>query len=85
MAPRTMKSISLKLPDELHDRLVKAANEKKLSKSEVLRAAIESYLLQANGRKRLTMWDLVGDLGGSLKDGPPDLATYPKYMEGFGR
>ena len=85
MAPRTMKSISLKLPDELHDRLVKAANEKKLSKSDVLRAAIESYLLQANGHKRLTMWDLVGDLAGSLKGGPPDLATNPKYMEGFGR
>ena len=25
------------------------------------------------------------DLAGSVKDGPPDLSTAPKYLEGFGR
>jgi metal-responsive CopG/Arc/MetJ family transcriptional regulator len=80
-----MKTISLKLSDQLHDRVVRAAKDKKTTKSEILRIAVENYLAQRNGQKRLTMRDLIGDLAGCLKGGPPDLATNPRHMEGFGR
>jgi hypothetical protein len=80
-----MKTISLKLSDQLHDRLVRAAKDNKITKSEILRIAAEDYLAGRNGQKRLTMWDLVGDLAGCVKGAPPDLATNPKHMEGFGR
>jgi metal-responsive CopG/Arc/MetJ family transcriptional regulator len=80
-----MKTISLKLSDQLHDRLVRVAKDKNITKSEILRIAVEEYLAGRNGEKRLTMRDLVGDLAGCLKGGPPDLATNPKHMEGFGR
>jgi predicted DNA-binding antitoxin AbrB/MazE fold protein len=34
-----------------------------------------------------TLFDLLNEAGwiGSIKDGPPDLSTNPKYMEGFGK
>ncbi len=80
-----MKTISLKLPEALHERLLKIAKHQKLSKSDVLRAAIESYLMQSNGHKRLTVDDLIGDLAGCVEGGPSDLASNPEHLEGFGR
>lgn len=34
-----------------------------------------------------TLYDLLNEAGwiGAIKDGPPDLSTNPKYMEGFGK
>jgi hypothetical protein len=78
-----MKSVSFKLPDSLHRRLTKAAKDRRVYQSQILRNALEAYLKQ-NGGKRPTMRDLAGDLIGKF-EGPPDLATNPKYMEGFGR
>jgi hypothetical protein len=79
-----MKSVSFKLPDSLHRRLTRAAKDRRVHQSQILRNALEAYLLQPNGRQRLTMRDLIGDLIG-IGEGPSDLATNPKYMEGFGR
>lgn len=41
----------------------------------------------AAGDEELSAYDVAQQLGiiGCIKDGPPDLATNPKYMEGFGR
>jgi hypothetical protein len=80
-----MKSVSFKLPDSLHRRLTKAAKDHRVHQSQILRNALEAYLIGPKGQKRPTMWDLVGDLAGCLKGGPTDLATNPKHMEGFGR
>jgi hypothetical protein len=33
---------------------------------------------------KATCYDLASDLAGSLKGLPRDLATNPKYLEGFG-
>ena len=69
---------------DLHAKLTRAAKDRKAPKSEIIRDALESYF--ANGKKnpRLSCLDLAGDLVGSV-DGPVDLATNPKYMEGFGQ
>jgi predicted DNA-binding antitoxin AbrB/MazE fold protein len=34
-----------------------------------------------------TLFDVLNEVGwiGSIKDGPSDLSTNPKYMEGFGK
>jgi predicted DNA-binding antitoxin AbrB/MazE fold protein len=34
-----------------------------------------------------TLFDILNEVGlvGSIKDGPADLSTNPKYMEGFGK
>ena len=79
-----MKSISLKLPDPLHAQLERLAQERGAAKSDVIRDALEAYLAGPKSGTRLTCLDLAGDLAG-IVDGPPDLATNPKYMRGFGK
>jgi metal-responsive CopG/Arc/MetJ family transcriptional regulator len=76
-----MKTISLKLPTELSVKLERAAKKRSQSKSEVVRAALESFL---NGDQPLSALDLAGDLVGCF-EGPGELSTNPKYMEGFGK
>jgi hypothetical protein len=79
-----MKTLSLKLSQKLNSRLNRAAKERGQSKSEVVREALEQYL---NGQQSVPA-------GSALEaflpwvgcvDGPADLATNPKYMEGFGK
>jgi hypothetical protein len=76
-----MKSISLKLTENLLRKLERTARERGQSKSEVVRTALEQFL---NGSpKPLSALELAGDLVGCAA-GPGDLSTNPKYMEGFG-
>ena len=78
-----MKSMSMKIPEGLHKRLERAAKERNTSKSNVVREALEQFF---NGRasvRPISALELAGDLVGCA-EGPSDLSTNPKYMEGFG-
>ena len=79
-----MKTISLKLPDNLHVKLNRAARQQGKSKSDVVRDALEQFLNGCREARAITVDELAGDLLGSA-EGPADLATNPKYMEGYGR
>ncbi len=79
-----MKNVSLKLPDDLHAKLAQISKARGAAKSDVIRDALEAYFAAAKNGKRVSCLDLAGDLVGCL-DGPPDLATNPKHMRGFGR
>ena len=79
-----MKTISLKLPEALDAKLARLAKARKQTKSEVVREAIESMLNGGQPKRPVTMAELAGDLLGCL-EGPGDLSTNPKYMEGYGR
>jgi hypothetical protein len=79
-----MKTISLKLPVGLHTKLIRAAKQRKQSKSNVVRTALEEFLNGAPGtQKPVSALELAGDLVGRWQ-GPGDLSTNPRYMEGFG-
>lgn len=79
-----MKTVSLKLPSRLNAKLERAARQRGESKSAILRSALEQFLNGGNTPPRqLSALELAGDLVGCA-DGPGDLATNPKYMEGFG-
>ncbi|HUY35535.1 MAG TPA: ribbon-helix-helix protein, CopG family [Pirellulales bacterium] len=78
-----MKTISLKLPVGLHASLDRAAKQRKQSKSDVVRAALELFL---NGEGAIPPGSLleaskpwIGCVAG-----PGDLSTNPKYMADFG-
>jgi hypothetical protein len=81
-----MKTISLKLPGGLHAKLDRAAKQTNQSKSDVVRAALEQFL---NGTppsesiRPISALELAGDWVGCC-EGPGDLSTNPKYMEGYG-
>lgn len=82
-----MKTISLKIPAALAARLERAAKQRHASKSSLVRAALDQFLDGApmpTPKGPLSVLDLAGDLIGCV-EGPGDLSTNPKYMEGYGR
>lgn len=79
-----MKTVTVKLPASLNSRLDRAAKSRGQSKSEVVREALEALLNGAgNGGSAQSALELAGDLVGCV-EGPGDLSTNPKYMEGLG-
>jgi len=79
-----MVTVTAKIPSRLQGELQAALKDRRLSKSEFIRVAIEREIKRSRGRRRRRAIELVRHLAGALKDAPPDLATNPKYMEGYG-
>lgn len=80
-----MKTISLKLPEDLLARLEEEARLRRVTKSELVREGIESALAGSRVAEEASCYDLGRDLAGSLKGLPADLATNPDHLEGLGR
>jgi hypothetical protein len=82
-----MKTISLKLPDDIDHELTARAESTGTTKSALIREAIEGYLSHLEPEGRLgkgTFLELAGDLIGSL-EGPGDLSYNKSYMKDYGR
>ncbi len=72
-----MKTTTLQLPEPLFQKAVAKAKRLGVSQSRVLRDAIEKGLAEeSNGR---TMFDVMGDMCGCIKNGPTDLSTRHKH------
>lgn len=82
-----MKTLSIKLPESLADRITRAAAAEGISRSEYLRkAALDRLKPRPRSKKKQpTPYELTADLCGSMHSGVPDLATNPKYMKGYGK
>ena len=76
-----MSSSPIKLPGPLDRKLTAIAKKQHSTRAKVLREALDAFVNQA---AKPTVASLAADLIGSL-DGPEDLATNPKYMNGYGR
>jgi len=79
-----MHTISLKLPDDLLADLKREAKARRVSKSALVRESLEASLRRRPRRSAASCYDLARDLAGTIKGLPQDLASNPKYMEGFG-
>jgi Arc/MetJ-type ribon-helix-helix transcriptional regulator len=79
-----MTTITCKLPEKLAAQLDALARTERRSKSDLVREALEERLKANRRRVHVTAFDLVKHLCGSIKGGPTDLATKPKYIECFG-
>jgi hypothetical protein len=79
-----MKTLSLKLPEALDAQLSAVAKQRKTSKAAVAREALKEWLGNASGQRGVTCGELAGDLLGSV-EGPGDLSSNKKHMEGYGR
>lgn len=79
-----MKTISLKLPDTLRAKLERASKQRKQSKSEMVRIALEQYLEGQRTVAAGSVLDAAKRWIGCV-EGPGDLARNPKHMEGFGQ
>ncbi len=78
-----MRTISLKLPDDLLALLEKEATARRVSKSLLIRDSLKRSLAR-NPSGAASCYDLARDLAGSVKGLPRDLATNARYMKGFG-
>jgi hypothetical protein len=78
-----MKTISLKFPPRLEALVIEESRRRQVSKSAVIRACVERVLQETASGSTVSCYDLAQDLAGYLR-GPRDLATNPKYLEGFG-
>ena len=75
-----MKTTTLQLPEPIFQKAVAKARRLGVSQSKVLRDAIEKDLAEEkNGR---TMFDVMADMCGCIKGGPPDLSARHKYYYG---
>jgi len=79
-----MKTLTVKLPASLNARLTRTAKQRGQTKSEVVREALETLLNGSDAKRTArSALELAGDLVGCI-EGPGDLSTNPKYMDGFG-
>jgi hypothetical protein len=79
-----MVTITCKIPEDLNERLEAEAARKMLPKSSLVREALEHSFKRSQAPKK-TAFDRVKNLCGIIKDGPTDMSTNPKYMDGFGK
>jgi Arc/MetJ-type ribon-helix-helix transcriptional regulator len=79
-----MKTVSLKLPEALEIRLNAFIHKRKVSKSVVIREALEAYLAREGETDSGAFLEAARDLSGSL-DGPADLSSNPKHLDGYGQ
>jgi predicted transcriptional regulator len=79
-----VKTVSIKLPDGLDARLTAVALRRKVSKSTVIRAALERALRIDGTPRAGSALALARGLVGCLS-GPGDLSTNKAYLKDFGR
>jgi hypothetical protein len=79
-----MKTLTVKVREDLLARLEAVAQQRGWSKSELIRAALESIVRDEGQSEGPSCYDLAKDLGGTV-DGPRDLSTNRKHLKGYGR
>jgi hypothetical protein len=76
-----MKTLTMKLPDELAAWVESQSSRGNQSKSGFIRAV----LAESQTRGRRSALDMAGDLCGCVASGRRDLSRNRKYLKGFGK
>jgi len=79
-----MKTISVKISEELDLKLTAAAARRRESKSALIRAALDQVVESSETVTSNSCLDLAKDLIGTA-EGPSDLSHNKKYLKGYGR
>jgi hypothetical protein len=79
-----MKTLSLKLPDDIARVLEDRARSLRTTKSEILREALTGYFAQSPPPGKGSFLVQAGDLVGCL-EGPGDLSYNKEHLAGYGR
>ena len=80
-----MRTISLRLPDEMLVHLDTEAKARGVTRSSLVRDSLEKALRKESSADATSCDDLAHDLAGAIKGLPEDLAGNRRYMEGFGQ
>jgi hypothetical protein len=79
-----MTTISVKIPESLKLRMETESNRRGLSKSRLIREALERAFTARKAEAGTTVFDLTKDLCGTVTGGPRDLSSNPKHLDGYG-
>jgi len=79
-----VKTLAIKLPEEVDARLAATAKRSGRTKSALVREAV-MLLLDRTSPARGSAAELAGDLIGSVRGLPVDLSDNPEHLKGFGR
>jgi hypothetical protein len=84
-----MKTLTVRLPEQLAADIETESRQRNVSKSDVVRERLESPLSnRSKAHKTVTTFDLISDLIGSVKGLPPDLGARKKHylkVTGYGK
>jgi Arc/MetJ-type ribon-helix-helix transcriptional regulator len=76
-----MTSITVKLSSRLSARVAYLARQRRVSRSEVVRQALEAF----PGDEAGTVVERLSHLLGAVERLPRDLSTSPRHLRGFGK
>lgn len=76
-------TISVRLDEKRKRRLSRAARQRRVSQSEIVRQALDAFLKEDATTAGLSLYDRMKDIIGSVRGGPPDLSehTGDKFRE----
>lgn len=77
---RPMKTVSFKVTEELDKALTDLARLRKSSRSALVREALAAFEVERERSVTVAAGRLVGSL-----EGPADLSTNPRRMDGYGK
>ena len=80
----TMTPISLKMPRRLAAELSEAARRRGVSRSALIRQAVEAFLRAEEAGEHMSAFSRAADFAGAFP-GPTDLSVNREYMRGFGQ
>jgi Arc/MetJ-type ribon-helix-helix transcriptional regulator len=79
-----MKTLTVKVPEDLDLKLTAVAAKRRESKSALIRAALDHIVKSSEANTPNSCLDLAKDLIGSV-EGPSDLSYNSKHLRGYGR
>ena len=79
-----MKTLTVKVPEDLDLKLAAAAAKRGESKSDLIRTALESIVNANEAIIPNSCLDLAKDIVGSV-EGPSDLSYNKKHLNGYGQ
>jgi len=79
-----MKTLTVKIPDELDLTLQAVAEKRGESKSVVVRTALEDFVSSSEAITPHSCLELAKDLVGTIK-GPEDLSHNKRHLKGYGQ
>jgi hypothetical protein len=79
-----MKTLTVKVPEDLDLKLAAAAAKRGESKSDLIRTALESIVNTNEAIIPNSCLDLAKDIVGSV-EGPSDLSRNKKHLKGYGQ
>ena len=79
-----MTPVSLKMPRRLAAELSEAARRRGVSRSALIREALEAFLRAERAEEPVSAFSRAADFAGAFP-GPADLSANPDYMRGFGQ